>query len=65
VTRLLGSDIRLAFVAGDGETIGRVDARQAVTTSWVSRLLQEVVAETPRTPLRWRRHWPRGRPGAR
>jgi DNA-binding transcriptional MocR family regulator len=45
LSRLLGSDVRLAFVAGDGETVARVEARQAVTTSWVSRLLQEVVAE--------------------
>jgi DNA-binding transcriptional MocR family regulator len=40
---LLGPDVRLAFVAGDPQTIARVEARQAVTTSWVSRLLQEVV----------------------
>ena len=45
LSRLLGSDLRVAFVAGDQQTIGRVEARQAVTTSWVSRLLQDVVAE--------------------
>ncbi len=45
LSRLLGSDVRLAFVAGDEQTIGRVEARQAVTTSWVSRLLQEIAAE--------------------
>jgi DNA-binding transcriptional MocR family regulator len=45
LSRLLGSDVRLAFVAGDHGTIARVEARQAVTTSWVSLLLQEVVAE--------------------
>jgi DNA-binding transcriptional MocR family regulator len=45
LSRLLGSDVRLAFVAGDEQTIGRVEARQAVTTSWVSLLLQEIVAE--------------------
>jgi DNA-binding transcriptional MocR family regulator len=45
MSRLLGSDVRLAFVAGDHQTVARVEARQAVTTSWVSRLLQEVVAE--------------------
>lgn len=45
LSRLLGPDVRLAFVAGDRQTIARVEARQAVTTSWVSRLLQEVVAE--------------------
>jgi DNA-binding transcriptional MocR family regulator len=45
VSRLLGSDLRVAFMAGDEQTIARVEARQAITTSWVSRLLQEVVAE--------------------
>jgi DNA-binding transcriptional MocR family regulator len=45
LSRLLGADVRVAFVAGDRETVARVEARQAVTTSWVSRLLQEVVAE--------------------
>ena len=45
LSRLLGADIRLAFVAGDPRTVARVEARQAVTTSWVSRLLQEVAAE--------------------
>ena len=45
MSRLLGSDVRVAFVAGDQQTVARVEARQAVTTSWVSRLLQEVVAE--------------------
>jgi DNA-binding transcriptional MocR family regulator len=58
LSRLLGSDVRLAFVAGDQETIGRVEARQAVTTSWVSRLLQEIAAELlagPDVPGRLRR----------
>jgi DNA-binding transcriptional MocR family regulator len=45
MSRLLGSDVRLAFVAGDQQTVARVEARQAVTTSWVSRLLQEIVAD--------------------
>jgi DNA-binding transcriptional MocR family regulator len=50
LSRLLGADVRLAFVAGDGATIARVEARQAVTTSWVSRLLQDVVAEVLADP---------------
>ncbi len=45
LSRTLGADVRLAFVAGDQQTIASVEARQSVTTSWVSRLLQEVVAE--------------------
>ena len=45
VSRLLGSDLRLAFLAGDRQTVARVEARQSVTTSWVSRLLQELAAE--------------------
>jgi DNA-binding transcriptional MocR family regulator len=45
LSELLGADFRLAFVAGDAQTIARVEARQAVTTSWVSRLLQELAAE--------------------
>jgi DNA-binding transcriptional MocR family regulator len=45
VSRVLGPDLRLAFVAADATTTARVEARQGVTTSWVSRLLQEVAAE--------------------
>ena len=45
MSRVLGSDLRVAFVAGDETTIARVEARQGLTTSWVSRLLQEVVAD--------------------
>lgn len=50
LSRLLGSDVRLAFVAGDQHTIARVEARQAVTTSWVSRLLQEIAADMLAAP---------------
>jgi len=45
ISPLLGPDFRLAFVDGDQQTVARVEARQAVTTSWVSQLLQEIVAE--------------------
>jgi DNA-binding transcriptional MocR family regulator len=45
VSRLPGPNLRLAFEAGDAQTIARVEARQAITTARVSRLLQGVVAE--------------------
>jgi DNA-binding transcriptional MocR family regulator len=42
---LVGSHVRIAFLAGDQQTVARVEARQAVTTSWISQLLQHVAAE--------------------
>jgi len=42
LSKSFGPDLRLALVAGDGETITRVKGRQLTGMRWVSRILQRL-----------------------